>query len=132
MKILKNSFFSRVPRITQPKKTHRQNDYCGHPFRVSGFFYFNLSSRIGPIFFSNGTFSTHCLYQQGWVSKDFFFKDPLKTSLFNIFYISGFSIKFHKNLRAFTKFNLDKHTPNVSSGFVLVYYCQKIYFLNIF
>ena len=45
---------SHVPRITQPKKlasyfkrcvlylvytrTHRQNDYCGHPFRVSGFF----------------------------------------------------------------------------------------------
>ena len=30
-------------------QTHRQNDYCGHPFRVSGFFSFNLSSRISPI-----------------------------------------------------------------------------------
>ena len=29
--------------------THTQSDYCGHPFRVSWVFFFNLSSRIGPI-----------------------------------------------------------------------------------
>ena len=29
--------------------THTQSDYWGHPYRVSGFFSFNLSSRIGPI-----------------------------------------------------------------------------------
>ena len=31
------------------RQTHRQSDYWGHPFRVSRFFSFNLSSRIGPI-----------------------------------------------------------------------------------
>ena len=30
-------------------QTHRPSDYFWHPFRVSGFFPFNLSSRIGPI-----------------------------------------------------------------------------------
>ena len=62
----KNVFLSHVPRIIQPKNqvprpkgvpcspstdrhTHTQSDYCGHPFKVSGFFSINLSSRIGPI-----------------------------------------------------------------------------------
>ena len=29
------------------RHTH-ESDYCVHPFRVSGVFSFNLSSRIGP------------------------------------------------------------------------------------
>ena len=38
------------------RRTDRQSDHCGHPFRVSGFF--NLSSRIGPKTFTTLLYET--------------------------------------------------------------------------
>ena len=47
------------------RHTDRQNDYCGHSFRVSGFFPFNLSSRVVPIKGHNKTKKGFFLMCQG-------------------------------------------------------------------
>ena len=89
--------------------THRQNDYCGHPFRVSGFFpstYHQGSAQLINIFHSQSVWSSR-LWKPVCVSRNQRIVPVYHKVNFFLFNRWYFSTKFKLNSRVPGYFSAD-------------------------